>query len=295
MDRMGEHPGTEIFMAHGKEDYLRLGNCPTLEDATLLLSFNGWMDGGNVSTGTVERLIDLLSARPVAEIDPEPFYIVNFPGPMEVAALFRPFVETEGGVLKRIAMPTSVFYCHEPARLLLFVGKEPNMHWRSFGDCVVRLARHAGVKRILFIGSFGGSVPHTREPRMFITCSDAETLAEMEPYGVRHSDYEGPGSFTSYLMSIAPGAGLKMASLIAEIPGYLQGVNPLCIEAVTRRLAKILQLPLKLDSLRSASTEWELQISSVIENDSDLAEKVHELEKEYDNDLLKMGTEEGQS
>ena len=84
-----------------------------------------------------------------------------------------------------------------------------------------------------------------------------------------------------------------MASLIAEIPGYLQGVNPLCIEAVTRRLAKILQLPLKLDSLRSASTEWELQISSVIENDNDLAEKVHELEKEYDTDLLKMGSEEG--
>ncbi len=279
-------------MAHGKEDYLRLGNCPTLEDATLLLSFNGWMDGGSVSTGTVERLIDLLSARPVAEIDPEPFYIMNFPGPMEVAALFRPFVEVEGGLFKRIAMPTSVFYCHEPARLLLFVGKEPNMHWRAFGDCVLRLAKRAGVKRILFIGSFGGSVPHTREPRLFITCSDEETLAEMEPYGVRRSDYEGPGSFTSFLMSLAPAAGLKMASLIAEIPGYLQGANPLCIEAVTRRLAKILQLPLKLDSLRSASTDWELQISSVIENDNDLAEKVHELEKEYDTDLLKMGTEE---
>lgn len=279
-------------MAHGKDDYLRLGDCPTLDNATLLLSFNGWMDGGSVSTGTVERLIDLLSARPVAEIDPEPFYIMNFPGPMEVAALFRPFVEVEGGVFKRIAMPTSVFYCHEPARLLLFVGKEPNMHWRAFGDCVLRLAKQAGVKRILFIGSFGGSVPHTREPRLFITCSDEETLAEMEPYGVRRSDYEGPGSFTSFLMSLAPAAGLKMASLIAEIPGYLQGVNPLCIEAVTRRLAKILQLPLNLDSLRSASTEWELEISSVIENDSDLAEKVHQLEQEYDTDLLKMGSEE---
>ena len=275
-------------MAHAKEDYLRLGDCPTLDDATLLLSFNGWMDGGSVSTGTVERLIDLLNARPVAEIDPEPFYIMNFPGPMEVAALFRPFVEVEGGLFKRIAMPTSVFYCHEPARLLLFVGKEPNMHWRAFGDCVLRLAKRAGVKRILFIGSFGGSVPHTREPRLFITCSDEETLAEMEAYGVRRSDYEGPGSFTSFLMSLAPSAGLKMASLIAEIPGYLQGANPLCIEAVTRRLAKIFKLPLKLDSLRSASTDWELQISSVIENDNDLAEKVHELEKEYDTDLLKI-------
>jgi predicted ATP-grasp superfamily ATP-dependent carboligase len=280
-------------MANSKNDYLKIGDCPALEDATLLLSFNGWMDGGSVSTGTVERLIDLLNARPVAEIDPEPFYILNFPGPMEVAAMFRPFVEVEGGVLKRIEMPTSIFYCYEEANLLLFVGKEPNMHWKAFGDCIMRLAECSGVKRILFIGSFGGSVPHTREPRLFITCSDAETLAEMEPYGVRHSDYEGPGSFTSYLMSQAPAAGLKMASMIAEIPGYLQGANPLCIEAVTRRLAKIFKLSLKLDALRSASTEWELQISSVIENDKDLAEKVHQLESEYDSDLLKMGTEEG--
>ncbi len=280
-------------MTDRKDDFLRLGNCPTLDGGTLVLSFTGWMDGGNVSTGTVERLVDLLGARQIAHIDPEPFYLYNFPGPMEVAALFRPYIEIEEGVLKSIAMPSSTFYCHEPARLVLFVGKEPNLNWRAYGDCVFRLAKRVGVKRILFVGSFGGSVPHTREPRLFISCSDAQTLAEMEPYGVRRSGYEGPGSITSFLMSQAPAAGLKMASLIAEIPGYLQGANPLCIEAVTRRLAKIFKLPLKLDSLRSASTEWELQISSLIDNDKDLAEKVHQLEHEYDNDLLKMGSEEG--
>jgi proteasome assembly chaperone (PAC2) family protein len=279
-------------MADDQNEFLWLGDCPTLDNATLVLSFTGWMDGGNVSTGTVERLIDLLNARPVAEIDPEPFYILNFPGPMEVAALFRPFVEVEGGLHKRIAMPTSVFYCYEPARLLLFVGKEPNMHWRAFGDCVVRLAKRAGVRQILFIGSFGGSVPHTREPRMFITCSDAELLPEMERYGVRRSTYEGPGSFTTYLMQETASEGFQMVSLVAEIPGYLQGTNPLSIEAVTRRLAKILKLPLELDSLRMASTEWELQISSVIENDKDFAAKVRQLEDEYDNDLLQLGPEE---
>jgi proteasome assembly chaperone (PAC2) family protein len=280
-------------MTNGHDDFLQLHDCPAMDNATLVLSFTGWMDGGNVSTGTVERLVDLLGARQVAQIDPEPFYIYNFPGPMEVAALFRPFVEIKDGVLEKIAMPSSMFYCYEPARLMLFVGKEPNLKWKAFGDCIFRLTKSAGIKRILFVGSFGGSVPHTREPRLFISCSDSETLAEMEPFGVRRSGYEGPGSFTSFLMSQAPSAGIKMASLIAEIPGYLQGANPLCIEAVTRRLAKIFKLPLKLDSLRSASTEWELQISSVIENDKDLAEKVHQLEHDYDTDLLKMGSEEG--
>ena len=77
-----------------------------------------------------------------------------------------------------------------------------------------------------------------------------------------------------------------MTSLVAEIPGYLQGTNPLSIEAVTRQLAKILQLPLDLDSLRTESTKWELQVSSILENNEELAEKVHKLEEEYDDDLL---------
>ena len=77
-----------------------------------------------------------------------------------------------------------------------------------------------------------------------------------------------------------------MTLLVAEIPGYLQGPNPVSIEAVTRRLAQILKLPLDLDSLRSASTQWELQVSSAVEEDEDFAAKVRELEQEYDNELI---------
>jgi len=267
-------------------DPLRILDSPKLSDATLLLAFAGWMDGGDVSTGTVRRLVDLLDAKPLAEIDPDPFYICNVPGPMEIAALFRPHIEIEEGVIQTVDMPTNTFSYDASANLVLFLGKEPNLHWRRFGDCIFRLTQEAGVKRILFVGSFGGSVPHTRQPRVYITCSDASFLPEMEKYGLRRSGYTGPGSFTSYLMKQAPAAELNMASLAVEIPSYLQGPNPMCIEAVTRRLANILELPLDLDSLRSSSTEWELHVSSVVEKDKGLAEKVRELENEYDEELL---------
>ncbi|MGI6415644.1 MAG: proteasome assembly chaperone family protein [Thermoguttaceae bacterium] len=273
------------------DEILQIRRPPSIDRATLVLAFTGWMDGGDVSSGTVQRLVDLLGAEPIAEINPEPFYIYNIPGPMEVASIFRPHVEVSGGLLKKIEMPTNRFYCHEPANLVLFVGKEPNLHWHSFGECIFRFARQTGIEKILFVGSFGGSVPHTREPRLFITCSDASLLAEMEPYGVRRSDYEGPGSFTNYLMAQAASAGLQMVSLVAEIPGYLQGANPPCIAAVTRRLAKILRLSLDSDALRTVSTEWELQVSSIVEQDEELAHEVRRLEEEYDYDLLKSEPE----
>ena len=210
-------------------------------------------------------------AQAIADIDPDPFYLLNFPGSMEVAALFRPTLRIEEGLVTSLEMPTNEFYVHEAAQLLLFLGREPNLHWARFGDCVLEFAQRTGVRRALFVGSFGGAVPHTREPRLHVTCSEPGLLPEFEQYGVRRTAYEGPGSFASYLMSRGPAAGVEMVSLAAEIPGYLQGRNPVCIEAVTRRLAKILQLPLDLGALRAESTEWEVQVSEVVEKDKDLA------------------------
>lgn len=278
-------------MANSTRDLLRFLHRPALQEATLVLGFDGWMDGGDVSTGTVQRLIDLLEARPIAEIEPESFYIYNFPGSMELAALFRPRIEIEEGLIKTIELPAATFFAHEAANLLLFLGKEPNLRWPAFAECFLEVIRVLEVRRLLFIGSFGGSVPHTRQPRLHVTCSDAEMLPEMEPYALRRSAYQGPGSFSSYLMTRMPEEGVRMATLAAEIPGYLQGPNPVCIEAVTRRLAKILRLPLDLAPLRAASTEWELAVTAAIEKDEDMAVKVREMEEAYDNDLLQRGEE----
>jgi proteasome assembly chaperone (PAC2) family protein len=272
-------------------DILTIHESPTLDRATLVLAFTGWMDSGDVSTGTVQHLVALLGAKPIAEIDPEPFYIYNVPGPMDVAAMFRPHVEIHDGLVKHIALPTNTFHCHAPANLVLFLGKEPNLRWRTFGEGVFRLARQVGVSRIIFVGSFGGPVPHTRLPRLYVTCSDASLLPEMEQYAVRRSGYRGPGSFTTYLMAQAKTVGVDMVSLVAEVPGYLQGINPASIEAVTRRLSKLLGLHLDLAPLRSASTAWELQVSQLVEQNEELAKTVRQLEDAYDNELIKPEAE----
>lgn len=276
-------------MDEQNHDLLQIDHVPDTEGGTLILAFDGWMDGGDVSTGTVGRLVDLLEAEPVGEISPDPFYIYNFPGPMEVAALFRPAIVIDEGRLQQIDLPSNSFYWQESARLALFVGKEPNLRWPTFGDCLFQFVRRYRLDRLLFVGSFGGNVPHTREPRLYVTGSDAEVLTEMSQYAVGRTAYAGPGSFSTYLMNRATADGVKMASLVAEIPSYVHGPNPTCIEAVTRRLAKILQLSLDLDSLRSASTEWEIEASQEIEKDPEMVEKVRELEQAYDDELLQQG------
>jgi len=224
--------------------------------------------------------------REIARIDPDPFYIYNFPGSMDVAALFRPAVKYQDGIVTELDMPANVFHCDPKANLVFFLGQEPNLRWPSFADCIFTLAAEVGVERIVFMGSFGGSVPHTREPRMFGSISHERLKPLLEEYGVKPSDYEGPGSFASYLLQQAEPHGVEMISLAAEIPGYLQGLNPLSIMAVTRRLARLLKQPVDMDALRAASTEWEAQVSEAVEKDEKMAALVRKLEDQYDNELI---------
>ena len=81
--------------------------------------------------------------------------------------------------LTQFEFPANVFWVDEAANLVFFVGKEPNLRWQSFADCIFFLAKKIGVSRIIFMGSFGGSVPHTREPRMYGSVSERGLLRRL--------------------------------------------------------------------------------------------------------------------
>ena len=274
------------------DDALTLLSTPRMEGATMLLALTGWMDGGLVSTGTVKHLMEGRELVDVARIEPAGFYIENFPGSMEVTALFRPHVKYRKGLIRKFETASNEFKADVSASLAFFVGKEPNLHWAPFADCIFDVVARLGVRRIIFMGSFGGTVPHTREPRLFGSVSEKRLLPLLKQHGLRPTDYEGPGSFATYLLEQSPRRGVEMLSISAEIPGYLQGANPLCIEAVARRLAAIMGIPVDLARLREASTAWELQVSEVVEKDDDLAKTVRKLEEQYDNELIESAEEQ---
>ena len=265
---------------------LQIAHEVSLPGSTLLLALTGWMDGGDVSTGSVKQLMEGHRVREIATIAPDDFYIYNFPGSMEVAALFRPPVKYEDGLVVEHVMPSNTFWADEKTKLLFFVGREPNLKWQTFADCIFTLVKSAGVSRIIFMGSFGGSVPHTREPRLYGSVSDESLKPLLKEFGLRASDYEGPGSFASFLLAESKRRDVEMISFVAEIPSYLQGINPLSIEAISKRLAKALHQPIDLDALREASNLWESRVTAAVEKDPELAETIRKLEEQYDNELI---------
>ena len=267
-------------------DLLTIHERPTLRGARLVLGFSGWMDGGDVSTGAVDTLVNKLSARIFAEIASEDLYITSFPGSMEVSSLFRPHVTIEDGLITAFEEPTNKFYCSEADNLILLLGKEPNFKWREYAARIFSVVEQFDVALICFVGSVAGLVPHTREPRLFASVSDEKLKPMLEKFRVRFTDYDGPGSIVTYLTRMATERNIQMANLVAEIPAYVQGANPRCIEAVTRQVAAILNLQVNLDDLRTLGDRMEEGLSEIIEDRPELLERIHNLEQDYDNDVF---------
>ena len=267
-------------------DQLRILATPRLDDPALVLGFGGWMDGGEVSTGTVRWLVEQFGAEVIGRIEPDDFYIFNFPGPMEVASLFRPSGKISGGLITAFELPANTFYCAAGRNLVLFEGQEPNLRWREYADCIFALAEALGVGTIYFVGSVSGLVTHTREPRIFSAVSEEGLKSALEVSGVRFSDYEGPMSLITYLMVLAPQHGLRVITLVAEIPAYVQGHNPKGIAATIRKLTTIMDQPVELDALRAVSDEWEKRVTEVVHQREDLAKYIDKLETDYDHEVF---------
>ena len=259
---------------------------PKLRSPRLLLGLSGWMDGGEVSTGTVNCLIEKVGARRFAEIEPEGFYIYSFPGSMEITALFRPHTKITNGLIESYETPVNAFFYSEENDIILFVGKEPSLHWEQFAECIFSVCAEFGVGMIYFIGSVAGLVPHTREPRLFCSVSDAQMKETFQHYGVKFTNYEGPASIVTYLTANCSRRNLSMVSLVATIPAYVQGNNPKCIEAVTRRLAGMLGLELELGGLTAISDEFEKKLRDAVLEQPELANNIRKLEEDYDNEIF---------
>ena len=252
----------------------------------MILGFTGWMDGGDVSTGTVQYLVSRLRATRFASIEAAGFYLYNFPGTMEFSALFRPRTKIEGGLIREFDEPSNVFFSDGTNNLILFEGKEPNLNWADYAGVIFEVCGRYGVERMVFIGSVSGLTPHTRQPRFSCVISDERIKAGLEGKPIVMTDYAGPASIITYLSVEAKKRGIEMLSLVAEIPAYLQGYNPRCVEAAVRCISGIVGLHVEVADLRELGDEFEKKVQDILQTQPDLLDKIQKLEADYDDQVF---------
>jgi proteasome assembly chaperone (PAC2) family protein len=266
---------------------LKIYNRPPLKNPSMIIGFSGWMDGGDVSTGTIKYLNSKLQTKKFGEIDAQKFYLFNFPSTMQEILQFRPITKIQDGLIVNFQYPKNEFFYNEKNNLILFCGKEPNINWDEYADCIFKVAREFEVKNIFFIGSVAGLIPHTRRVRMSCYFSSKKQKSTAYDSELKFSNYQGPASLTTLLTKISPEKGIEMSNYVAEIPIYIQDRNPKGIKAVVEKLIKLLKIDLDISDLSLESANFEKKIDKLVNLQPLLGEQIRKLEKNYDKDFFK--------
>ena len=255
-------------------DELRLERRPELRRPALVCAFRGWNDGGQGASVAGQFLARAWNAERFGEIDPESFFDFQ---------ATRPHISFEGRT-RRIEWPECAFFeapLHESDRdVVLLLGTEPSLRWRSFCKVVTDLALDLGVELVVTLGSLLADVPHTRPAPVTGNATDPELVEQL---GLQASRYEGPTGIVGVLHDACRTAGLPSASLWAAVPHYVSMTpSPRAAKALSERLADLLGVEIDTSELESASDAYMEQVSEAVAADSETAAYVDELEHRVD-------------
>jgi proteasome assembly chaperone (PAC2) family protein len=255
-------------------DGLKLHSRPAgLRRPILIMAFGGWNDAAESATTAVKYLGTSFHAEKFAEIDPEEFYHFG---------LSRPYVRFKQGseTEREITWPTTEFSIAQTPELardvIVGVAIEPHLRWKTYCNLVLELARSCDVGLVLTLGALLAEVPHTRPVRLSGSASDPELSARL---GVRPTRYEGPTGIVGVLNTICREQGFAWASLWANVPHYISGIeNPKATLALLRRVAPLVGATLDTNDLDEAGKQFDTNLKEIVAQNNKIANYVKKLE-----------------
>ncbi|MHB8577844.1 MAG: PAC2 family protein [Dehalococcoidia bacterium] len=259
---------------------------PKLREPVLVTGFLGWNDGGQAATAGVRWLARNLDGERIASIVPDPFHVFS-----EMES--RPVVRRHGDE-RVVRWPRHDFYAVRGGRgwrndLLVFVGREPDLRWRTYCDVVLQLAQALGSRTVVTLGAFLAAVPHSRPAPIIGYAWEEKLAATLASMGTLTTTYEGPTGMVSVLADAAHRAGLGAVSLWAAVPHYLPTTaNPKAALGLLRAVRDLIDVPVDLTRLEDAAAYFEAQVSDAVRSKGEVAEHVKELEQTAAEDQQKL-------
>lgn len=243
---------------------------PTLREPVLVLALEGWNDAGEAASGAARFLAQQLGTAPLAEIDPETFYDFT---------VRRPEAAVEEGVPRALEWPTLRFGFAgaEPSDVVVALGPEPHLRWRTWSDEVLGLVRELGIRRAVLLGAYLAEVLYSRPVHVTAVATTPELLASV---GVEPVRYTGPTGMVGVLGQRLREVGCDVVALWAGLPHYIDvAPNARGSLALLERALPVVGLRVDLEPLRQAAQECEQRISAMVSGDPELSEYVRELKR----------------
>jgi len=258
---------------------LELGELGELHSPVLLIALSGLFDIAGVATTALDEFAPVETAVTIGEIDPDPFYDFT---------QARPTVEIDEGGVRALSWPDNEFdVVRNPGHrdLVVLVGTEPHLSWRTYAGCVRRVAEELGCEVMVTVGATAEAAPHTRQPRVTGSTTDPALARAL---GIGAPTYQGPTGVAGVLQAEFAAAGIPSVSLRVGVPHYLMGAeHPAAIAALQAHLAHVLGVPMPPlpddEPDREAEiARWRALHDEAVGADPQLERYVRMLELEYD-------------
>lgn len=253
---------------------------PILTNTVFLAAWGGWPDAAESATRSLRELVRQLSATQFASLDPEDFY--DF-------AEQRPVISDEQDGSRKLTWPKNEFYYWKAddggSDLLIFIGTEPNLKWRTYTNLIHKVATESNTKLLVTVGALLDSVPHTRSPRVVGSSTDAELGPGFEHIKYAVPNYEGPSGITSVLMDRLSQDKIPSASIWGHSPHYLQvAQNPTLTHAMLTELQQFIAAPVDLSNLAKEAEEFDENLVRALADQQEIEGYVKRLEERYDSE-----------
>ena len=262
---------------------------PTGKLPTMLVAFAGWPDAAESATRALKFLVRKLRAKKFAEIDPEEFYDFTHVRP-------HSRVNRRGERVTR--WPQNDLYYYSPnddesRSLLLFVGTEPNLKWRTYSNILTAVAQRHEAQLVVSLGALLDAVPHTREPRVTGRASSVELTQKAEWLGIKNSGYQGPTGIHTAFADACSQVGMAQASIWGHCPHYVNtSPDPKVSHALLTRLRSFIDIDVDLEELYLAGNAYQEEVDKVISMKPEVITYVRRLENRYDNEARPATEEE---
>lgn len=255
-----------------------LGTLEPLHDPVFIAAFTGFTDQQGGAAATVEFLVKQWNAEPLAEIDPEGFYDFT---------VQRPRVRLDEARERVIDWPVNRFFRASPRGadrdFVLFSGVEPHLRWRTFTEVVTEVLDAVGSTMSITLGAQPAQVPHTRPLPTQLSASHAE-FEELFSLKAPESRYQGQTGIVGVLNLHLRSLEWRNASLWSMSPHYLTvGPNPNIAMSLIRLIDHAFHTSTPLSDLEEEAQAFEDQVQSVLDESSDAAAYVRQLEDQYDS------------
>ena len=254
---------------------IHIKELPQLNNPVLIAGFDGWGNALNISNGMVAYLIRRLKAKKFADLDPDTFYRYDEQ---------RPVVDIAEGKLNTLTPPSGSFYAVETdenqSDLVILKAIEPSLRWFGFVDLLFSICQKLQVRTIITLGSMYDNVLHT-DRILSGVASSQKMLSDLKQKRINFISYQGPSAIHSIIQSEGTKKGFDCISLWSHCPYYLQGTTHFGILSYLGELiAGLVNFQLDTQDLQANWKKLEVQINSLVDNNSELQSLISNLRKE---------------